>query len=240
MSIFISRSLTTIRYFRRLDTINENQATDTDDDPKPAQAVPKSKKRSQPRASKLQLNNDRQQRLQSLCNNLEIHGTLDRQFDQLLDWAEQKLTAQRSLDRQSNPTDNEQLLVKAIETIAKFSENFNNTLVPLTEELKLINQQKPPAPNNEELDRPQQTNGTTSKKIESIKETDIEPATTPVEDPIAPSILTEPVLDSQPTSTTDNNDRDLSSNRLSKLNPKDLASTIDALNLAISVKQSAI
>ncbi|MGF1485822.1 MAG: hypothetical protein ACFBSE_01780 [Prochloraceae cyanobacterium] len=154
----------------------------------------------------------------------------DRQFDQLLDWAEEKLTTERSLARQSNSTNNEELLVKAIETIAKFSENLNNTLVPLTEELKLINQQKPPAPNNEELDRHQSANET----IESIQETKIQPPATPVEDPIAPPIENEQELDSQPTPTTDNHDR------LSKLNDSDLSSTIDALNLAISIKQSAI
>ena len=83
----------------------------------------------------LQLSTNQTKRFDRICDRLGLSGNYTQQFDLLLDLIENNLDLNPPQNNHQ-PSTNEQLITQAIATIATFSENLNNTLTPLTTELK--------------------------------------------------------------------------------------------------------
>ncbi|MDJ0726939.1 MAG: hypothetical protein QNJ38_17700 [Prochloraceae cyanobacterium] len=193
-------------------------------------------------ASTLQLlQSDRIDRLNVIANRLGLSGNSTQQFDQLLDWADSELNGNQPQDelrtKAAQPSTNEQLITKAIEThrlcrisrseIATFSENLNNTLTPLTTELKnLIQSQSEPKPIR---DLPAETEPPNQPDNGRISETELYPE-----------------LPSEQRAAGEQDRADTQEETISlitifpAIDPLTVSSTIDALNTAITLKRGAI
>ena len=177
-------------------------------------------------ASTLQLQSDRIDRLNAIARSLGLRGNSTQQFDQLLDRVESGLNGNQFQDNQ--PSTNEQLITKAIEKIATFSENLNNTLTPLTTELKnLIQSQSEPQPIR---DLPAET------------ELPTQPANGRISTPeLNPELPSEQGAAAEQEDRADTQEETTSLTTLSAtIDLPTVSSTIDALNTAIALKRSAI
>lgn len=119
--------------YSQLTKLNENKKVSTKDNLKlPSQT--KTKTRTKTKPNDFQLLGYQINRFSAIADRLGLIGNSTQQFNQLLDWAQSQLYSPQA--QYNQPSTNEQLITKAIDTIANFSENLNNTLTPLTEELQ--------------------------------------------------------------------------------------------------------
>ncbi len=211
--------------YSQLTKLNENKKVSTKDNLKlPSQT--KTKTRTKTKSNDFQLLGYQIDRFQSIADRLSLIGNSTQQFNQLLDWAESQLHSYQP--QFSSRPNNEELITKAIETIANFSENLNNTLTPLTEQLQnLIQSQKMPQPLINEDNETETECLAEAERISLVEQNrKVEPLPTTVQDP---SCLETPEI--APTSN----------NALRTfLDSEAIKSTIDSLNTSIALKRSAI
>ncbi len=191
----------------------------------PIQQPNHSPKRAKP-ASTLQLQSDQIDRLNAIARSLGLRGNSTQQFDQLLDRVESGLNGNQFQDNQ--PSTNEQLITQAIETIATFSENLNNTLTPLTTELKNLIKSQNELKSIQDLSP--ETELPTEHDNGRISETELNPE-------LATSAGAAGKQDRAETTAVETSSNTTISPTIDRHTRE---STIDALNTAIALKRSAI
>ena len=209
--------------YSQLTQLNENKPSSTDKNLKQPNLT---KKRTKAQSNNFQLKGYQIDRVEAIANRLGLIGNSTQQFNQLLDWAECQLHSYQP--QFSSRPNNEELITKAIDTIANFSENLNNTLTPLTLELKnLIQSHSEPKPLPEDIETEIQCLAE-AEQISSVKQNpEIEPLPTAVQDT---SCVDTPEV---APATKDNGLRTF-------LDPDAISSTIDSLHTSIALKRSAI